>query len=85
MREWTEFAKLWLQGVACVLLVDPVRHRLHNSITSALDGKPRVNTTWMRILSAAEKQREFGCDWEPLRDMLDSLKDIVVAEEVVVA
>ena len=81
MREWTEFTKEWLKSAPDVLLQGQGRYRLHNAITTALEGKPRVKTTWLRLLKNADKERSATGDWEPLDAILDNLKEMVVAEE----
>ena len=86
MREWTDFTKEWLKSAPDVLFHGEGRYRLHNAITMALELKPRVKTTWLRLLQDADRERKAKGDWqEPLDAVLDNLKEMVVAEELVVA
>ena len=86
MREWTEFAKSWARGLPPILRQGEGRYRVHNAIGAGLTGKSRVKTTWMRLLKKEEKKWEVEKQpFTEVKELLDTLKDMVIEEEKTVA
>ena len=86
MREWTEFAKSWARGLPPILRQGEGRYRVHTAIGAGLTGKARVKTTWMRLLKKEEKKfEEENQPFTEVKDLLDTLKEMVIEEEKTVA